>query len=230
VHVSDSLQHTVHVDFQHTEEFSVLNNTKTMDMMNAASNNDTQTEMQTGSMYFTSWNEYELYLLFSGWRVHERWQFVLTWFAVFLAVIVFHVFDSLTKMVKESLEIYLFDSSPEFQYSSLEGRTRPIRPKRWIFVKSILSLVSGIKYSFSLFLMLIAMTYNPALFLALFLGSVISEYFICDFLIDIDMKFRNFLSTSDSTFKRSLTLILGARRISNREADDSNMVIGEGSQ
>jgi len=196
-------------------------------MLNAMSDNGTQTEMQTGSMYFTSWNDYELYLLFSGWRVRERWQFILTWFAVFLAVIVFNTFDCLTKMVKESLEIYLFDVSPEFQYSSLEERTRPIRPKRWLILKAILSLVSGIKYAFSLFLMLIAMTYNPALFLALFIGSVVSEYFMCDFLIDIEMKFRNFLSNSDSAFKRSLTLILGSQCNSNREVDDSQMVMGE---
>ena len=54
------------------------------------------------------------------------------------------------------------------------------RPIGWQSVKLLHALLSGIRYGLSLMQMLVAMTFNPSLFVALIVGRVIGEYMCCD--------------------------------------------------
>jgi hypothetical protein len=63
---------------------------------------------------------------------------------------------------------------------------RPVRPVGWNLVKSIRSFAAT-NYCLGLFLMLVAMAMNPALFLALFVGYWAGEQLLCDFNIDLTM-------------------------------------------
>jgi hypothetical protein len=61
------------------------------------------------------------------------------------------------------------------------------RPKGWQTLKLIHSTIAAFNYGLSLMLMLVAMTFIPSLFLALFIGGVIGEYVCVDFHIDLLM-------------------------------------------
>jgi Ctr copper transporter family len=61
------------------------------------------------------------------------------------------------------------------------------RPKGWQTLKLIHSTIAAFNYGLSLMLMLVAMTFIPSLFLALFIGGVVGEYVCVDFHIDLLM-------------------------------------------
>ena len=61
----------------------------------------------------------------------------------------------------------------------------PLRPIGWTTVKMILGLLNAVKYAMSLFLMLVAMTFNPSLFLALFVGYWAGDMLFCDFELNL---------------------------------------------
>lgn len=58
------------------------------------------------------------------------------------------------------------------------------RPRGWLMVKLLHSFMSSLKYGLGLMLMLIAMTFNPSLFLALMIGYLIGDYICCDFRLN----------------------------------------------
>ena len=61
---------------------------------------------------------------------------------------------------------------------------RPKRPIGWTQVKLLHGLLTATKYGLSLILMLVAMTYNPTLFIALFVGYWVGDFVFCDNRID----------------------------------------------
>eukprot|EP01035_Chromulina_nebulosa_P022251 gene22251-28822_t len=65
---------------------------------------------------------------------------------------------------------------------------RPKRPLGWTTMKAIKSLVSAVKYGLSVMLMLVAMTFNPSLFLALFVGYWVGDMMFCDYRLDLSMR------------------------------------------
>ena len=129
----------------------------------------------------------------------EPWQFALTWFAVVVAVIIYcmlgHVIKSFDNTMISVLcgdEISCERSNFNFNYHQphLFGLLKSkvlTRPVGWQSVKLLHSLLSGLRYGLSLMLMLIAMTFNPSLFIALIVGAIIGEYMCCDYNIDLIM-------------------------------------------
>lgn len=148
------------------------------------------------SSTFSTWDSYKLQLLFSGWNISERWQFALTWFAVLLAAMSLHILDCLLVSLRNSMITILKSEAQEI--SDVPGSNAAVavvttdlvvqktkRPIGWQAVKIIHGLLSGMKYGLSLLLMLVAMTFNPSLFLALVIGYLVGDYVCCDFHIDM---------------------------------------------
>ena len=144
--------------------------------------------------YFLGWDSFQTQLLFGSFMITERWQFVLTWFAVLLSVVAFHFLQHVILSLDESMAFIIKRENREskdiIDYSNsinLSDRSmRKIRrPVGWQTVKFVHAVLSAVKYGLSLILMLVAMTFNPSLFLALVIGSAMGEYICCD--VDIDL-------------------------------------------
>ena len=142
---------------------------------------------------FTSWDSYEVTLLFKGWQTENSWQFALTWFVVVMATMSLHYFECaylsmkssmMQVLAKHSAELAEMDSSPPITPDKF---TRSTRPFGWQITKLCMGLLSAMRYAMTLFLMLTAMTYNPSLFLALVVGFFIGDFMCCDFHVNMRM-------------------------------------------
>lgn len=139
--------------------------------------------------YFSNWNSYRLNLLFSTYVIETPLQFALTWFAVVFAVIFFHFLDAVVTCMDKGM-IGFLSKDEKYHPSELNsnGYNQKIaRPVGWTLVKIIRGLFAALKYGLSLMLMLIAMTFNPSLFLALFIGYWVGDIIFCDFHINMSM-------------------------------------------
>jgi Ctr copper transporter family len=137
-------------------------------------------------------------LLFRNYIITEPYQFVLTWFLVMFSVVVYYLLRQLLATMDQSMISALgachggdkHESSSDMtsMYSTKNLIMKPLkRPVGWRSLKLIHSTIAGVNYGLSLMLMLVAMTFIPSLFLALFIGSVIGEYISCDHHIDLAM-------------------------------------------
>eukprot|EP01031_Cornospumella_fuschlensis_P039637 gene39637-48255_t len=135
-------------------------------------------------MTFGQWSDYKLKLLFESWDIKEKWQFALSWFAVVLAVVVYH---GLRYCIGE-IELWMSDwrrRSYGTSSSSSYGTSLLKKEEKVLFVSSsnpkanhirlrlLHAFLSALQYGMALMLMLVAMTYNPSLFLALVVGYFI---------------------------------------------------------
>ena len=141
-------------------------------------------------------------LLFRSWDITEPYQFVLTWFAVMFIVITYFVLAQFIAAMDWSM-INLLTAEREkdakiqsslFLYN-IEQFQRSPRPVGWSSLKVLHSLVTGFNYGLSLMIMLIAMSFIPSLFLAIFIGGCIGEFLTCDFRLDLSMGLYSPLST-----------------------------------
>ena len=145
-------------------------------------------------MTFGSWSDYELKMLFEGWDIQTKFQFVLSWIAVVIATVAYQglklwlvafeakMFSTVSKRSSDksgidveitgvagntfsngSLLDSLVDNSPN------SSRSVPIKER------IIHASVSALNYGFALMLMLVAMTYNPNMFVALLVGYFIGD-------------------------------------------------------
>ena len=164
--------------------------------------------------YFQPWNQFEVTLLFWGWDIKQRWQFALTWFAVALAAAIYRMSDCYIQCVKKTLGEFLAQLGAQeivaTEHERIGARTplTPRRPSGWSSIKILFAVLSASRYSLSLFLMLVAMTFNSSLFLALFVGYAIGEYTICDFELDISMKVKNDLTGNNGRITNLIRLLL----------------------
>ena len=97
------------------------------------------------------------------------------------------------------------------------------RPVGWSTVKLVHAFLSCLMYGLSLMLMLIATTFNPCLFLALVIGSIIGEYVCCDFHIDHVMGVYKPLTQYGGTYGRIIRYLLCVRNADNSE--DHELVV-----
>ena len=146
-----------------------------------------------GDMTFLPWESYKMQLLFASWNISEPWQFALTWFVVMLAAMSLHILECVSLSLRKSMISMLLKHEGVEAVDKCEDMTvvfpveKVKRPIGWQVVKFIHGLLSGTRYGLSLLLMLVAMTFNPSLFLALFVGYIIGDYLCCDFHIDMKM-------------------------------------------
>ena len=158
--------------------------------------------------HFLGWKTFHTQLLFDSFIITEPWQFALTWFAVVLTVVAYCCLQHVIQSLDASMENYLRCGGA----SSADGSVLKFeRPVGWQTVKFVHAALSALKYGLSLMLMLIAMTFNPSLFLALVVGSLIGEYIRCDFQIDLVMGDRKKPSRYDGMYGRLIQRLLCAR-------------------
>mmetsp|Transcript_13601 Transcript_13601/g.20395 ORF Transcript_13601/g.20395 Transcript_13601/m.20395 type:complete len:365 (-) Transcript_13601:429-1523(-) len=162
-----------------------------MQHMNSGMSNMNSTESSGAT--FSSWDSYRLRLLFSSWDITKPWQFALTFFAVMLAVVFYHFLECVTGCFEKGMILYLHEiqvAAPVDSESSDLTKLPTIvysRPKGWATVKILYGLLCACKFALTLFLMLIAMTLNPSLFLALFVGYLLGDFLFCDYKLNVLM-------------------------------------------
>lgn len=148
------------------------------------------------SSTFSTWSTYKLHLLFVSWNITTAWQFALTFFAVVFAVIFYHFLECATGCFEKGMITYLNQSQFEDIVANKSNFREddvptvaavPVRPRGWMTVKIIYSVICAIKYALALFLMLVAMTMNPSLFLALFVGYLLGDFIFCDYKLNSAM-------------------------------------------
>ena len=87
---------------------------------------------------------------------------------------------------------HLIDSSDKKKQNFIDRVIDILKNRTLLFLRLIHALFTAINYGLSLLLMLVAMTYNPGLFLALVVG-----YFFGDLLTSSEMINRSIRSTAD---------------------------------
>lgn len=155
--------------------------------------------MMMMTMTFGSWSDYELKIVWEGWDVKTKGQFALSWFAVVLMTIAYqglkYWHSSLdSRMV--SLNLKRNGSGDEAvlpnEKTSLDLTTPSGNPKTAMYEKLLDNVIGGasevplklvvlhaalaaFNYALALILMLVAMTYNPSLFMALIVGYFLGD-------------------------------------------------------
>ena len=153
------------------------------------------------TMTFGSWSDYDLKIVWDAWDVKTKGQFALSWFAVLFLTISYQAikywYASLeTRMIalclkrngsgdlsamqvdKASSDLStpisgLKSTAYEALLDNVVGGNCDI-PFKYIILHAA---VASLNYALALILMLVAMTYNPSLFMALVVG-----YFLGDLL------------------------------------------------
>ena len=154
-------------------------------------------------MTFTSWSDYQLKIVWDGWDVQTQWQFALSWFAVMLMTVGYQGL----KYQYTALEAYIMSlrlkrndsgddksASPSDKSAMDLGASAPVSSRQSIYEKLMDNVVGGasevpfkyiivhavlgtLNYAVALILMLVAMTYNPNLFMALVVGYFFGDLF-----------------------------------------------------
>ena len=142
--------------------------------------------IMTMSMTFSPWTEYKLTLLFDWLVIDSPFEFLITWLAVFTATILMHGLKYANLLVESSMsgerkDNSLFGGSHDndhifFGYNSYKHRkSSGGGTNTQIHLRSVHSLLGATQYGLSLLLMLVAMTFNSALFVALIVGYFVGD-------------------------------------------------------
>lgn len=142
------------------------------------------------AMTFGKMSQYKVKILFDDWNIKHQWQYVLSWLFVVLFAFLYHVVIKLKHTARRKLlsplHVVEDQKTPDDQEYGIQGTKLPLvnscrnkDTKIPIACRIILSLISGVVYAWALTLMLIAMTFNPGLFLA-----IIAGYTLGDFIFD----------------------------------------------
>ncbi len=145
-------------------------------------------------MTFSDWDVYKIKILFDKWDCTKRWQFGLSAFGIVLSVIVYKWLGlyliRLEKQMKNSVDDsnYFADTvqSGLFIGNKSDISARDAKTTSGdidLKLRVLHGLVSGINYGFALLLMLIAMTYNPWLFVSLMIGYGIGDFIFYPYIV-----------------------------------------------
>ena len=156
-------------------------------------------------MTFGSWSDYQLKLLFDSWDITTKWQFALSWFAVVAATATYQgikfwlikfeskILSTLSKRAGSGEDMEVMSKvDEEFAGAGAgAGAGRNVFSNGGNLVDKLLensttismsfklrvahAFVSAVNYGFALMLMLVAMTYNCSLFLALMVGYFLGD-------------------------------------------------------
>ena len=169
----------------------------TMSSIHRGSSHLSSNGTSTAGSTFFDWNSSQVQILFTGWETENSWQFALTWFVVVLATMSLHYFECAYLSMKSSMVQVLTKYSAELAEADAVGVmvleeptgrvARATRPLGWQVTKLCMGLLSGMRYAMTLFLMLIAMTYNPSLFVALVFGYFLGDFVCSDFHVNMRM-------------------------------------------
>lgn len=126
-------------------------------------------------MAFSSLKSYQLTLLFSSWQIKHPWQFALAWFFVFLASMLYHYMKVLVTLVEEKIWRIKNNGSGEGMPLLGRGLAIPTSSSQMKY-RLLHAILNSLTYALALLLMLVAMTYNSALFIALVLGYGVGDF------------------------------------------------------
>lgn len=138
-------------------------------------------------MTFSDFDEYKVKILFDDWNVTEKWQFVLSWFAIVLATIIYHWMKYITRWLNYTMDQLEMKIGRQSMTAAITGvaalssdsTSEPVNEQE---VNSHLMKLhiarafwNALEYGWALLLMLVAMTYNSSLFVALIVGYFFGE-------------------------------------------------------
>lgn len=149
-------------------------------------------------MTFGDWGDYQLQLIFDSWTIKTKTQYFFSWIFIVFAVVCWHGLKYIQSTIiegsirKGSLNSRS-DSHDDIEYTTINFKLKAKKQnsssvqvlhsnpseqfeRRWM-LRLTHSLISAASYGLALLLMLVSMTYNCGLFLALVIG-----YFIGDLL------------------------------------------------
>lgn len=170
---------------------------------------------------FLPFQSYKIQLLFQGWNVQEPWQFALTFLAIVLMGATVHVLECVSLSMKNSMIATLIKSNNKPDMIGEDGSRFAVatetndsqvkkmnRPTGWCGIKVINGVLAGLRYSLTLILMLVVMSFNPLLFMALLMGNFVGDFICCDFHINMKMGVYNTPSGSlaDNFVKKVLCI------------------------
>mmetsp|Transcript_36055 Transcript_36055/g.36742 ORF Transcript_36055/g.36742 Transcript_36055/m.36742 type:complete len:162 (-) Transcript_36055:210-695(-) len=133
-------------------------------------------------MTFTSFTDYKLKLLFDSWDIQTKWQFFLSWLTVCLMTIFYHFVKYLIICLEDICTKKYGASSDDVRVADLfkrlipEGNGASDRAMMRCVYRLIHSTLVALNYGLALMLMLVGMTFNPMLFLALVIGYGIGDF------------------------------------------------------
>jgi hypothetical protein len=142
-------------------------------------------------------------ILWSSWKVKTKWEFFLSWWAVVLATVIYYGVRFLIHLIEDQMEssasvtvrdVRGSNNSPSYQGNNEVNQ--PMFPKddehadlvedapahkdisvtKYMWLRLLHAVLSGLNYGLALLLMLVAMTFNPSLFLALMTGYSIGDF------------------------------------------------------
>ena len=139
-------------------------------------------------MTFRDWSEYQIKILFDGWNVTTKGQFALSWFAIVAACILYHalkyyqvrmearkaLIDKKIYMSSDALTQGILKDGLDFNTPIVESGVLYMDAEMKFNIQH--AILVAFNYGLSLMLMLVAMTYNSWLFVALMVGWGIGDY------------------------------------------------------
>jgi hypothetical protein len=147
---------------------------------------DDMMDMTDMVMTFGDWDDYKLKLLFEGWDIEEKWQFALSWFAVMFAVIVYHYLKCQEGKLEEHMYATMRNDQDDSNVNtgliinnrgmSVDKSGNKTQSSYFKKLRVAHAVLAGILYALGLMLMLVVMTYNPSLFLAVVVGFIIGDF------------------------------------------------------
>ena len=172
-------------------------------------------EMDMAVKTFQSWSFYQLQIVFEPWNVTTKLQFAGSWFAIVFLTVAYNGLEFLiAKMEFQETSWHykrhsLGDSSGANANVTGLGITNismtGAGSKTHVQVTGISSLtyklqhaaLTSVSFGFSLILMLVAMTHNPWLFVALMIGWTLGDFILNSMRADLTRKTRVLSSTGD---------------------------------
>ena len=170
---------------------SVANDLQNMFASTASSSPSTHGGMamtMTMAMTFTPWTQYRVTLLFDWLVIDSPFEFFIAWLVVAAATILMHGVKYANLRVEASIagdkkdnslfgsshdEDHIFTGFHSYKYRKSNGNNGNYTQMNLRIIHSVLG---AIHYGLSLLLMLVAMTFNSALFVALIIGYLIGDY------------------------------------------------------
>ena len=137
-------------------------------------------------MSFKDWDEYEGEILFRKWNPSNRGEFAASWFAIFLSTIFWHFLKFQLAKIEMEMQSARSNSGSSIEkgdmgmsniHTSLVNDTFDVYKGVVLTLRIKHAVLNGLSYGWALLLMLVAMTYNPSLFLALVFGYMFGDFF-----------------------------------------------------
>ena len=150
-------------------------------------------------MTFSEWGDYKMQLIFDSWDIQTKTQYFFTWLFIVLAVVGWHGLKYVqSTIIEESIRkgalTYKSNNLDDIEYTTIKNSKLNSEKqnfsssqvvsaesseqlKRLMMLRLIHSFITATSYGVALLLMLVSMTYNRGLFLALIIG-----YFLGDLL------------------------------------------------